>query len=104
MRNVHTWKQVTPEGEKREIRASKFGKEWKLQSKLRHEEIWTYHDVPLLEDLEELYDILFRKYQRKRLAYDDVVAVQKMVEEAKKNHPHPEPADDESDGETEEEW
>jgi hypothetical protein len=87
MRNVHVWKEVTEDGEKREIRASKFGRDWKFQSKLRHEENWTYHDVPSLQDLEALHDILFRKYQRKRLAYDDVAAIEKMIEARRQSEP-----------------
>ncbi len=87
MRNVHSWKHKTEEGEKREVRASKFSKEWKFQSKLRDDEVWTYHDVPSLEDLEALHDILFRKYQRKRLAYDDVEAIEKMLKERREAEP-----------------
>jgi hypothetical protein len=87
MRNVHSWKHMTEEREQREVRASKFSKEWRFQSKLRHDEVWTYHDVPLLEDLEALHDILFRKYQRKRLAYDDVAAIEKMLKERRAAEP-----------------
>ena len=87
MRNVHVWKHITAEGEKREVRASKFSKDWKFQSKLRTDENWTYHDIPSLEDLEELHDILFRKYQRKRLAYDDVASIERMITERKAAQP-----------------
>jgi len=83
MRNVHVWKSTTEDGEKREIRATKFSKEWKFQSKLKSDENWTYHDIPLMEDMEALHDILFRKYQRKRLAYDDVSTIEKMIQERK---------------------
>lgn len=79
MRNVHVWKTTTEEGEKREVRAEKFGKKWRLQAKLKHDERWTYYDDPLLEDLIELRDVLFRKYQRKHLSYEDVAAVEKMI-------------------------
>ena len=40
---------------------------------------WTYYDDPLVEDLIELRDVLFRKYQRKHLSYDDLAAVEKMI-------------------------
>jgi hypothetical protein len=81
IRNVHEWKTRTEEGEKREVRAERFGGNWRIQSRLRHEERWTYHDVPLLEDLVELRDVLWRKYQRKRLPWDDVATVEKMITE-----------------------
>jgi len=87
MRNVHVWKTTTEDGEKREVRASKFSKEWKIQSKLKGEEDWTYHKVPLLSDLEELHDILVRKYQRKRLSYDDVASVEQLIREHRAANP-----------------
>ena len=79
MRNVHVWKETTPEGEKREVRAERFGGEWRVQAKLKHEEQWTYYDTPLLEDLIELRDIVWRKYQRKRLRWDDVEQLDQMI-------------------------
>jgi hypothetical protein len=81
MRNVHEWKTTTPDGEKREVRAEKFGNRWKLQAKVKGEEDWTYYATPLLEDLAELRDVLWRKYQRKRLPYDDVKEVERMIKE-----------------------
>ena len=81
IRNVHVWNMRTEEGDKREVRAERFAGQWRLQSKLRGEEQWTYHDVPLLEDLVELRDVLWRKYQRKRLPWDDVAAVERMITE-----------------------
>ena len=79
MRNQHVWKTKTAEGEKREVRAEKFGKQWRLQAKLKSDERWTYYDTPLLEDLVELRDVLFRKYQRKHLAWEDLAAIEKMI-------------------------
>ncbi|MEI9897975.1 MAG: hypothetical protein WDN28_29995 [Chthoniobacter sp.] len=62
---------------KREVRAEKFGKKWRLQAKLKSEERWTYYDEPLLPDLIELREVLFRKYQRKHLSFEDVAAIEK---------------------------
>ncbi len=81
-RNSHTWKHKTADGDRREVRAEKFGKKWKLQSKLKHDARWTYHDVPELDDLITLRLVLFNKYQRKHLAYEDVAAVEQMITEA----------------------
>ena len=44
-------KTQTEEGEKREVRAERFGKRWRLQAKVKGEESWTYYEVPLLSDL-----------------------------------------------------
>lgn len=79
MRNEHGWTQRTDDGEKREVRAIKTQGRWRLQSKLKHEEQWTYHDVPLRSDLEELRDILWRKYQRRRASHEDVLLADKML-------------------------
>lgn len=82
MRNVHIWKTTTEDGEKREVRAEKFGGKWRVQAKVRGEEEWTYYDTPLVEDLIELRDVLWRKYQRKHLAWEDVAAVEKLIRDA----------------------
>ncbi len=79
MRNVHVWKTVTEDGEKREVRAERFAGKWRLQAKLKSEERWTYFDDPSIEDLEQLRDILWRKYQRKRLPHDDVASIDAWV-------------------------
>ncbi|MBJ7258615.1 MAG: hypothetical protein JHD33_03670 [Chthoniobacterales bacterium] len=81
MRNLHVWTHRTEEGEKREVRAEKTQGRWRLQSKLKHEAEWTYYDTPLLSDLEGLRDILWRKYQRRRAAYEDVVLADRMLAE-----------------------
>ncbi len=81
MRNVHVWKSVSEDGEKREARAERFGGKWRFQAKLKSDAVWTYYDSPTLEDLEALRDILWRKYQRKRLPWDDVASLDKMLEE-----------------------
>lgn len=79
MRNLHVWKHTTPEGEKREVRAEKFGGKWRIQAKLKHDAGWTYYESPELEDLVELRRILFNKYQRKHLAWEDVAAIEKLI-------------------------
>ena len=79
MRNEHGWTQRTEDGEKREVRAVKTQGRWRLQSKSKGEENWTYHDEPLRTDLEELRDILWRKYQRRRASHEDVLLADRML-------------------------
>ncbi len=81
MRNVHVWKMKTAEGEKREVRAERFGGVWRMQAKTESAEKWTYYESPPLEDLVELRDILWRKYQRKRLPWDDVATVDGLLKD-----------------------
>lgn len=81
MRNQHGWTHRTEEGEKREVRAVKTQGRWRLQAKLQHEEQWVYFETPELSDLQELRDILWRKYQRRRASYEDVLLADRMLEE-----------------------
>ena len=88
MRNVHVWQSKTEEGEKREVRAEKFGKRWRVQAKVRGEEAWTYYEAPALADLLELHDVIWRKYQRKRVSFDDVETIERMIREGGGEVPH----------------
>ena len=78
-RNTHIWKTKTADGEKREVRAEKFGKRWRIQAKAKSDERWTYYDDPRLEDLLALHDVLWRKYQRKHLSWEDIEAVGQLI-------------------------
>ena len=81
IRNQHIWTEKDDEGRKREVRATKFGGVWRLQAKSAGELDWTYYDVPLLEDLETLKDIIFRKYQRRRASAEDLASVEKLIQQ-----------------------
>lgn len=74
------WKEITPEGEKREVRASREGHHWRIQSRLKGDEGWTSHDPPLREDLESLLALLKRKHQRRRCSEKEVESVARMLE------------------------
>jgi hypothetical protein len=73
MHNRHAWVQKTEEGVRREVRVIKHGGEWRFQSKRSDQQEWIYYREPLPADLEEFRNVLFRKYQRRRAAYEDVV-------------------------------
>ena len=79
MRSQHIWTERDEQGSKREVRATRFGGNWRLQSKTADDLDWTYHERPLLEDLLALKDILARKYQRRRASSDDVASVEKLI-------------------------
>ncbi len=85
MRSQHIWTERDAEGRKREVRATKFGGQWKLQAKTAGEENWTYFDDPPMEDLMTLKDIVERKYQRRRASYEDVLAVEKLISQRTMN-------------------
>ncbi len=81
MRSQHIWKEKDADGRKREVRVTKFGGVWKFQAKFAEEERWTYYDRPLLADLQELRDVIFRKYQRRRASAEDLASVEKLLNE-----------------------
>ncbi len=81
LRAEHCWKEKTADGLRREIRASRFGGEWKLQSKLSGEERWTYHSPPATADLQALLELVKRKYQRRRASHDDVMSIERLLKQ-----------------------
>jgi hypothetical protein len=85
MRSQHIWKEKDADGRKREVRATKFGGAWRLQSKSADDLQWTYYDVPLLDDLLKLKEIIERKYRRRRASADDVASVDKLIKEQSAN-------------------
>ena len=92
----HVWRETTEEGEKREVRGVKFAGKWKIQSKLKDDPDWTYHDKPDLADLEALRDLIFRKYQRRRASYEDVQAIDRMISESQGAEATPRPPAEEA--------
>jgi hypothetical protein len=79
MRSQHIWKEKDAEGRKREIRVTKFGGVWRFQAKYADESEWTYYERPLLEDLQTLKDVVFRKYQRRRASAEDVDSIELLL-------------------------
>jgi hypothetical protein len=79
MRSQHIWTERDGQGSKREVRATKFGGRWRLQSKTAGDLDWTYYERPMLQDLLALKDILMRKYQRRRASSEDVASVEKLI-------------------------
>jgi DUF971 family protein len=73
------------EGRKREVRVIKFGGHWKFQAKFKDEAEWTYYDVPLMDDLLALKDVIFRKYQRRRASAEDVESIDKLIRDQEGN-------------------
>jgi hypothetical protein len=82
MRSQHIWTEKDDDGRKREVRATKFGGVWRFQAKHADDEGWTYYDDrPLLDDLRNLRDVIFRKYQRRRASAEDLASVEKLLSE-----------------------
>jgi len=73
------WKETTPEGDRREVRATRLGQTWRIQSRRRSENEWTEHDPPSLDDVQTLLDLLRRKYTRRRASLTEVENVEKWI-------------------------
>jgi len=81
MPSQHIWTDRNQDGRKREVRATKFGRAWRVQAKTAGDLDWTYYDRPMLEDLLTLKEILVRKYQRSRASIEDVASIEKLIQE-----------------------
>ena len=79
----------------REYEAARLESEWLSREATAQAALSRLCSHPPLEDLEELRDIVWRKYQRKRLPWDDVASLDRMLEE--RRPAHPEPADPETE-------
>jgi hypothetical protein len=66
-------------GERRYFRAGKFGKKWSVKTTLKSQEAWEDMNPAPREVLEALREVLAGKYQRRRVPYEDVVAIDRMV-------------------------
>jgi hypothetical protein len=81
MPRQHVWKEQEEDGVKREVRASRFGGVWRLQSKRADEASWTYYDRPLPGDLLALKEVIEKKYRRRRATVEELLSVREMVRE-----------------------
>ena len=81
MPRQHVWTERAEDGGKREVRATWFGREWRLQSKRSGDEQWTYYERPMRDDLLALQDLIERKYRRRRATFDELCAIQKLLQQ-----------------------
>ena len=76
----HEWRDRSDDGELRFVRAHKHGGDWTFQARLKSEEDWTPLDPIPRPDLEKLREVIFNKYQRRRVPYHDVEQIDAMLE------------------------
>jgi hypothetical protein len=76
----HEWRER--EGNSVRIwRVTFHGARWAMQSKLKSDPEWRYHEPMSRSDLELLRDLLWRKYQRGRLPFKQIEQIDKMIED-----------------------
>ncbi len=79
----HEWHERDPETRAmRYYRATKFAKKWTVMTTLATDEEWITYDPVPLDILEELRDLLVKKYQRRRIPFEDVLVINQMIESA----------------------
>lgn len=77
---IHEWHETRPEGGKRYFRAHHDGRCWNFSTTTPEDADWPVIETPELEVWEALRDVLFRKYQRKRLNFKLLEGVDKILE------------------------
>jgi hypothetical protein len=76
---VHEWRDTTDEGP-RLFKATRFARRWSLATRLKAEEAWTALEDPFpIEVLERLRDLLWAKYQRRRVPFEIVREIDMML-------------------------
>ncbi len=79
----HEWRENTDEGEIRLVTATRHAGKWKFRSRLKSEAEWTHLEVIPLDDLENLHEVLWNKYQRRRVPHDQVLEVEALIQRAR---------------------
>ena len=73
----HSWREQTDEGI-RFYRSSHHASTWTLQSQLKGED-WEDHEPISEAEWRKLRDVLWRKYQRRRLPWEHVLEIDKLL-------------------------
>jgi hypothetical protein len=77
---VHEWRERNEEGRVRIVRAGWDGRRWNFTDTFKDAPDWNTLTNPPLEDYEALRDVLWRKYQRKRLPWRFIEDLDKFLE------------------------
>jgi hypothetical protein len=77
----HEWQEHNPDGAKRVYRATWDNRAyaWRIEHTLKDEVEWHRIATPDIELLETLRDVLFRKYQRKKLNFKIMEHIDKLI-------------------------
>lgn len=76
---THEWHDRDDDDVLRYVRARLFGGRWTLHARTKDAPEWVELSPPPLDDLHALRDVLWRKYQRKRVPHHHVVALDALI-------------------------
>lgn len=77
----HEWKEKDEQGICH-FRATHHAGRWEICTLREGEEGWTAHEPIPVEHLRLLRDVLFRKYQRRRVPFEHVDQIDKLIQAA----------------------
>lgn len=80
----HEWRENTDDGDVRLVTATRRAGKWKLRFRLKSEAEWTLPEAISLDDLEYLREILWNKYQRRRVPYEFMLEIDALIKIAEK--------------------
>ena len=79
MHSKQGWREETEDGDIREVRVNRVAGTWRFQSRRKGEREWVRHDPPRVEDVQYFYDMMDRKYHRRRTSLKVVQEVEKLL-------------------------
>ena len=80
---IHEWRERDEDGHLRYLRAGWDSRNWVFTYTTKEAPDWMPYPNPTLEDYEALRDVLWRKYQRKRLSWKFIEDLDKYINELK---------------------
>jgi hypothetical protein len=78
---VHEWRERSEEGRLRIVRAQWDSKKWTFTETYKDLPNWQNLTAPTVEDYAALRDVLWRKYQRKRVPWRFIEELDALIEE-----------------------
>ena len=80
----HEWRENMEDGDVRLVTARREKGRWNMRARLKSDEDWTQFEEMPLDDLEYLREVLWNKYQRRRVPYEHILEIEKLIEAAQK--------------------
>ncbi|MEM7205171.1 MAG: hypothetical protein AAF628_33260 [Planctomycetota bacterium] len=81
----HEWREPAEDGDVRLVTATRQSARWTLRSRLKSESEWTEHQPIDLDDLESLREVLWNKHQRRRVPYEFIGEIDRLIDAARED-------------------
>ena len=87
MRRDINWTTRRDDGSKYDVRVTWFSGKFKLQFKEKGEDRWDYDRIPTRRDMEDFFDAIERRYQRRTATHAELEVARKMLEATPPDEP-----------------